>query len=135
MQHVPSEMERRYRLYMTGRGDSGASLFLCLLEGGGGSRAWAAHVLSRIFIAKGRMSLAHSFLDVSTQLFMREGGGSLPPALHINRALILWVSGYTSGAEGILKGVLEQSIKENQILLAAETAAILSTILASLTSP
>ena len=130
MQYVPSEMERRYRLYITGRGDSGASLFRCLHGKGCGSEAWAAHVLSRIFLVRGRMGLARSFLDLSMQLFRREPAGTLPLGLGINRALILWSEGDAARAECILRGILQRALGENHTFLAAKAATNLSMILA-----
>ena len=130
MQYVPSEMERRYRLYITGRGDAGSSLFCCLDGRAGGSSAWAAHVLSRIYLVRGRLGLARSFLDFSMQLFRQKPAGDVPPGLGINRALILWSEGESAGAERILRGILHRALGENHTFLASKAASNLSMILA-----
>ena len=135
VQYVPSEMERRYRLYITGRGDAGVSLFRCLHGKGGGSSAWAAHVLSRIFLVRGRMSFARSFLDLSTKLFRQEPSGDVPPGLRVNRALILWSEGDSDGAERILREVVQRSLDENHTFLASKAASNLSMVLARTNRP
>jgi hypothetical protein len=132
---VPPEMEGRYRQYISGRGDAGASLFRCLHGKGGGSSAWAAHVLSRIFLVRGRMGLARSFLDLSTQLFRQEPSGGVPPGLGVNRALILWSEGDAVGAERILREILHRALGENQTFLASKAASNLSMILARTDRP
>jgi two-component system response regulator HydG len=130
VQYVPSEMERRYRLYITGRGDSSASLFRCLRGKGGGSSAWAAHVLSRIYLMRGRTGLAWSFLELSIRLFRQEADGGIPPGLQVNRALILWSKGDPTGAERILRETLQRALERNDTFIAAKAASNLSMIFA-----
>jgi transcriptional regulator with AAA-type ATPase domain len=135
VQHVPSEMERRYRLCITGRGDAGASLFRCLSEEGGGSSAWAAHVLSRLYLVRGRMGLARSFLDLSTEFFERDFAGGIPPGLEINRALILWSEGESREAERILRRILQHALDRDHTFVASKAASNLSMILARTERP
>ncbi len=135
MQYVPFEMERRYRLYITGRGDSGASLFYCLHERGGDSSAWAAHVLSRIYLMKGRIDLARSFLDLSRRFFGRSSVYGAPPGLDVNRALLLWSTGDAAGAERALRKVLTRVLEEDDTFVAAKAASNLSMILARTRRP
>ena len=135
MQHVPFEMERRYRLYITGRGDSGVSLFRCLHVKGEGSSAWAAHVLSRIYLVKGRISLARSFLDLSERLFGQSAGCGVPPGLEINRALLLWSAGDTERAESVLRKALSRALDRDDTFVAAKAASNLSMILARTRRP
>jgi len=135
MQYVPSEMERRYRLYITGRGDSGASLFRCLHGRGEGSSAWAAHVLSRIYLVKGRIGLARSYLDLSTRLFERSADGRVPPGLEVNRALLLWSAGDGARAERLLREVLARALERGDTFVAAKAASNLSMILARTRRP
>ena len=130
MQHVPSEMERRYRSYITGRGDAGVSLFRCLGEKGGCSSAWAAHVLSRIYLVRGRMGLARSFLDLSIRFFERGSADGVPLGLEINRALILWSEGESDDAERLLRAVLRRALDGEQTFVASKAASNLSMMLA-----
>ncbi len=135
MQYVPSEMERRYRLHITGRGDAGASLFRCMSGKGGGSSAWAAHVLSRLYLVRGRMGLARSFLDLSTQLFAQGFAGVVPRGLEINRALILWSEGESEEAERVLRKTLQGALERDQTFVASKAASNLSMILARTQRP
>jgi DNA-binding NtrC family response regulator len=130
VQYVPSEMERRYRLYITGRGDAGASLFRCLSGEGGCSSAWAAHVLSRLYLVRGRMGLARSFLDLSMRLFDQGFEGGAPPGLEINRALILWSEGESKEAERVLRRTLQRALERDHTFIASKASSNLSMILA-----
>jgi DNA-binding NtrC family response regulator len=127
---VPSEMERQYRRFLIGRGDAVGALFSCLEGEEGGSRASAALVLSRIFLVRGSMALAGSFLGLSASFFREGRAGEAPLGMWVNRALILWGRGENSAAERILRRLVDLSVRRDDTSAASKAASNLSMILA-----
>jgi DNA-binding NtrC family response regulator len=129
---APSELEGWYRRYLHGRGDVVDPLFSCL-RGDRNERteirAWAALVLSRIYLLKGSMSLAGSYTALSSRLFTEAGDGNRPLGLLVNRALILKNRGGPATAENLLRRIYSLSIQADQIYSAAKAASNLSVIL------
>lgn len=133
MNYALPELERRYRRFLEGRGDVVVPL-LSFLGGGGGGRALAeaqaALVLSRIFLLKGSMGLALSFLRISSLLYRSMEDLDYPLGIWVNRAIVLKTAGKTCEAEGLLRRVFDVSLRSGQILSAAKAASNLATLLA-----
>ncbi|UCF06405.1 MAG: sigma 54-interacting transcriptional regulator [bacterium] len=132
MTQAPSELEGWYRLYLHGRGDVVDPLFSCLRGDRNertGKRAWAALVLSRIYILRGSMSLAGSYIALSSRLFNEAGSGKRPLGLLVNRALILKNQGSLDRAENLLRRIFSLSIQASDIHSAAKAASNLSVVL------
>ncbi|MCK4237468.1 MAG: sigma-54-dependent Fis family transcriptional regulator, partial [Candidatus Krumholzibacteria bacterium] len=129
----PQELEERYRRFLEGRGDIVDPL-ISLLRGDHGeradSRAWAALILSRIYLLKGRLDLAASYLRLSSTLFRSVEAGVYPLGIWVNRAIILKARGMISQSENLLRRVFSLALRGSQIFTAAKAASNLASILA-----
>ena len=133
MCRVPPEFERQYHRFLEGRGAIASSLVLRLrgkrhIESDSG--AWAALLLSRIYIVKGRLSLASSYLRLSRDLFLLGDSKKIPLGLWINRAVILKMQGKYRETTGLLRRVFRLSLEKGEIYVSAKAALNLSLILA-----
>ena len=125
MLRVPSELERQYRRYLNGWGDAAVLLFSSLKEGcpeRADLQAWAALVLSRIFIVKGSLDLARAYIGLSRQMFRACGDGSVPAGLLVNRAVIDKLQGRYKDSELLLRRAHRSSLDNNDLLSAAKAS-------------
>ncbi len=130
---VPEEMEERYRRFLDNRGDTVGSLILLLGDERseqGAARAWAALILSRIFLVEGRMLKAEAYLRMAASLFRSTAGIDMPLALWVNRAVILRDRGFTSQAGNLLVRVFNLALSRGQTQAAAKAAANLAVLYA-----
>jgi DNA-binding NtrC family response regulator len=138
----PPELEKRYRRFLEGRGDAVAPLF-CFLRGDGsaraGSGAWAALIVSRIFLLKGNVPLAHSYLRLAAALsgsaHRADSPGDARDAtlrlgILVNRALIFKAHGRTREAAGLLRALVDRALREDETLVAAKAASNLALCMA-----
>ncbi|MCX5753212.1 MAG: sigma-54 dependent transcriptional regulator [Candidatus Krumholzibacteria bacterium] len=138
----PPELEKRYRRFLEGRGDAVAPL-LCFIGSDGearaGSGAWAAHIVSRIFLLKGNLPLAHAYLRLAAALAGTAGGAepqgeardaTLRLGILVNRALILKAQGKTRQAAELLRPVVDRALREGETFVAAKAAANLALCMA-----
>jgi DNA-binding NtrC family response regulator len=143
----PPELEIRYRRFLEGKGDAVAPLF-CYMRGDGGARAgtgaWAALIVSRIFLLKGNLPLAHFYLRLAAALSgtarradspggARSGaaeGATLRLGILVNKALILKAHGKTREAAGLLGAVVDRALREGEIYVAAKAASNLALCMA-----
>ena len=120
----PPELEERYRRFLEGRGDDVAPL-LCLLRGGrharAGMEAWAALILSRIYLLRGAVDLASAYLHLASS---RSGGA--PAALRlgilVNHALVRRARGHPAAAAGLLRAVVDAALRSGETFVAAKAA-------------
>jgi DNA-binding NtrC family response regulator len=134
----PPELERRCRRFLEGRGDAVAPLFR--FSGGDGEAqagpgAWAALIISRIFLLKGNIPLAHCCLRLAAARSGRLcGGGPRDAALRlgilVNKAIILKARGSTSRAAALLRAIVDRALREGETFVAAKAAANLSLCMA-----
>ena len=129
----PPELEKRYRRFFEGRGDA-VALLLCVLRSDGnaraGSGAWAALIVSRIFLLKGNVPLAHSYLRLAAALSGTADDATLRLGILVNRALILKARGKTREAAGLLRAVVDRALREGEIFVAAKAASNLALCMA-----
>lgn len=131
---APPELEERYRRFLNGRGDDIAPL-ISFLRGDGNearadSRAWAALILSRIYLLKGRLALAASYLRLSISIFQQLRGAGIPLGLWVNKAILLKWDGRIDRAERLLRRVFGLAVRKGDSLAAAEAASNLALLLA-----
>ncbi|MCK4537819.1 MAG: sigma 54-interacting transcriptional regulator [Candidatus Krumholzibacteria bacterium] len=129
---VPSELERQYRRFLNGWGDAAVLLFSFLKEGcpeRADYQAWAALVLSRIFIVKGSLDLARAYIGLSTQLFRTCGDGSVPAGLLVNRAVIDRLQGRYKDSKYLLRRAHRLSLERNDPLSAAKASVNLAVVM------
>ncbi len=130
MYAAPPDLERRYRRFLNGWGDVIDPL-VCILgdrDERVRTRAWAALIISRIHLHKGRLCLAASFHRLSFSLFRSQRG--FPPDFWMNRALILRAGGKAGAAERLLRRIFSLSLGKGWIIAAAGAAALLADLLA-----
>ncbi len=138
MKKVPSDLEERYRRFLEGRGDEAVALVVSLREKRSERAeegAWAALVLSRMYITKGKYDLATSYLRLACELFRSSPGGLIPPGLWVNRAVILNAMGRCGDAEKLLRRVFRISLENGESLAATKAAVNLAIILAGRHEP
>ncbi len=129
---IPPEMEERYRRFLNGRGDAISSLVSFMGEESGartGSRAWAALVLSRIYLVKGELERSKKYLRKSVRYF-ETAGMRYPAGILVNWSLINKYKGNILRAERLLRRAFQISLGENQIYCAAKASSNLATLLA-----
>ena len=120
----PPELEERYRRFLDGRGDDVVPLF-CLLRGErharAGTEAWAALILSRIYLLRGAVDLASSYLRIASS---RSGGApeTLRLGILVNRALVLRSRGGQAAAADLLLAVVDRALRSRELLAAAKAA-------------
>ncbi|MBU8923027.1 MAG: sigma 54-interacting transcriptional regulator [Bacteroidales bacterium] len=132
MLRVPSELERQYRRYLNGWGDAAVLLFSSLKEGcpeRADLQAWAALVLSRIFIVKGSLDLARAYIGLSRQLFKACCDGTVPVGLWVNSAVIDRLQGRYRDSERLLRRAHRLSLGRNDPLSAAKASVNLAVVL------
>ncbi len=133
----PPELEERYRRFLEGRGDCIAPL-LFFLRSDGSTRAeteaWAALILSRIYLLRGAIDLASSFLRIAVS---RSGGApeTLRLGILVNHALVRKARGRTAEAGKILRAVVDRSLRARETLVAAKAASNAALCLARLGDP
>ncbi|HVO76955.1 MAG TPA: sigma 54-interacting transcriptional regulator, partial [Candidatus Bathyarchaeia archaeon] len=129
----PPELEERCRRFLEGRGDAVAPLFRSLGEDGGaraGTGAWAALIVSRIFLLKGNIALSRSFLRLAAARSALTGGRTLRLGILVNQALILKARGKTLEAASLLRAVVDRALLERETLVAAKAASNLALCMA-----
>ena len=129
----PPELEKRYRRFFEGKGDAVAPL-LCFLRSDGnaraGSGAWAALIVSRIFLLKGNVPLAHSYLRLAAARSGTADDATLRLGILVNRALILKAQGKIRQAAALLRAVVDRALREGEIFVAAKAASNLALCMA-----
>ena len=138
----PPELEKRYRRFLEGKGDAVAPL-LCFIgsdrDARAGSGAWAALIVSRIFLLKGNVPLAHSYLRLAAALSgtarRTDSPGEARDAtlrlgILVNRALILKAHGRIREAAVLLRAVVDRALREGEIYVAAKAASNLALCMA-----
>ncbi len=132
MRKVPPGLEKQYDRFLEGKGDVAGSLVLRLRERAGKrcvSEAWTALVLSRIYITKGRLALASSFLRLSRDLFLSYSSRGVPTGLWVNRAIILKLQGRLPEAGRLLGRAFDLSLRKDDPFAAAKAAVNLGVVL------
>ncbi|GEM_PF-2093383 len=132
MELAPPDLEKLYRRFLEGRGDPVDSLVSLVRdnpEERSAPSSWAALLLSRIYILKGRLHLASSYLRISEENFASSGTRGIPLGVFVNRAIILKSMGRERAAEGVLRRTLDLSIRAGQVLSAAKAASNLAVLL------
>ncbi len=137
----PPELEERCRRFLEGKGDAVAPL-LCFLgsdrDARAGSGAWAAVIISRIFLLKGNIPLAHCYLRIAAAR-SSEGrddspGGDRAAALHlgilVNKALIFKAQGNVTRATELLRALVDRALREGETFVAAKASANLALCMA-----
>jgi DNA-binding NtrC family response regulator/tetratricopeptide (TPR) repeat protein len=130
---IPPDMGKRYRRFLDGRGDVVESLISLLGEDDGArtrTGAWAALVLSRIYLVQGKLDLSLSYLRLSLRVFNSLDEEEYPLGLWVNRALIYKYSGEYSSAVRLLRTVYGVSLRRGQVHSAAKASSNLASILA-----
>lgn len=132
MDSAPPEMEKRYRRFLEGWGDvvDPLSLLLGDRDERADTRAWAALILSRIYLCRGRLCLASSFHRISFGLFREGPRCEFPLRFWMNRALILRAAGKVGASERLLRRVFTLSLGKGRIFAATSAAILLADILA-----
>ena len=129
----PPELEKRYRRFLEGRGDAVAPL-LCYIGSDRDARAdtgaWAALIVSRIFLLKGNLPLAQSYLRLASILPKPAGSETLRLGLLVNRALILKAHGKAREAAGLLHAVVDRALRKGETFVAAKAASNLALCMA-----
>jgi DNA-binding NtrC family response regulator len=109
-----------------------------------GSGAWAALIVSRIFLLKGNAPLAHSYLRLAAALSgtarradspgeARSGtadGATLRLGILVNKALILKAQGKMRQAAELLRAVVDRALREGEVFVAAKAASNLALCMA-----
>ncbi len=138
----PPELEIRYRRFLEGRGDAVAPLLRFVRsdrDARTGSGAWAALIVSRIFLLKGNVSLAHSYLRLAATLSGPARHADSPGAasdatlrlgILVNRALILKAQGRIRPAAALLRAIVDRALREGEIFVAAKAASNLALCMA-----
>jgi DNA-binding NtrC family response regulator len=144
----PPELEERCRRFLEGRGDAVAPLFRFVRGGGGraGSGAWAALIISRIFLLKGNIGLAQCYLRLAAARSGTRRGGdarnsviaasaesrdaALRLGILVNRALILKAQGNIPRASALLRAIVDRALREGETFVAAKAAANLALCMA-----
>ncbi len=120
----PPELEERYRRFLDGRGDDVVPL-LRFLRGGrrsrAGTEAWAALILSRIYLLRGAIDLASSYLRVASS---RSGGApeTLRLGILVNRAIVCRARGRAAAAADLLRAVVDRALRAREMIVAAKAA-------------
>ncbi len=129
----PPELEKRCRRFLEGKGDAVAPL-LCFLgsdrDARAGSGAWAAVIVSRIFLLKGNVPLAHCYLRIAAARSNEACDAALRLGILVNKALILKAQGNVSRAAELLRAVVDRALREGETFVAAKAAANLALCLA-----
>ena len=129
----PPELEKRYRRFLEGRGDAVAPL-LCYMRSDCDARAdsgaWAALIVSRIFLLKGNIPLAQSYLRLASILPKPADSETLRLGLLVNRALILKAHGKAREAAGLLRAVVDRALRRGETFVAAKAASNLALCMA-----
>lgn len=129
----PPELEKRCRRFLEGKGDAVAPL-LCFLGSGrdarAGSGAWAANIVSRIFLLKGNVPLALCYLRLAAARSGAARDAALRRGILVNRALILKAQGRIREADGLLRAVVDRALRDGDIYVAAKAAANLALCMA-----
>ena len=129
----PPELEKRCRRFFEGRGDAVAPL-LCYIGSDGdaraGSKAWAALIVSRIFLLKGNVPLALAYLRLAAALSGAAGDATLRLGILVNRALVFKAQGNVRRAAELLRAVVDRALREGEIFVAAKGASNLALCLA-----
>jgi len=138
----PQELEKRYRRFLEGKGDAVGPL-LCYLGGGGDARAvsgaWAAAIVSRIFLLKGNIPLARAYLRIAAarssatgrmDLRGRTASATLRLGILVNRAIILKASGNAGAAAALLRAIVDRALREGETFVAAKAASNLALCMA-----
>jgi DNA-binding NtrC family response regulator/tetratricopeptide (TPR) repeat protein len=129
----PPELENWYRRFLEGRGDAIAPL-LCYMRSGREARAhsgaWAALIVSRIYLLKGNLRLSQTYLRLASTLSAPIGSGTLRLGLLVNRALVLKARGETSEAAKLLRAIVDRALRSSDVLIAAKAASNLALCLA-----
>ena len=134
MLSAPPELEKRYRRFLEGKGDAIDPLISFLRDNRGrqvDSRAWAALILSRIYLMKGRVDLALSYLRISTSLLPYDETADFPMGVWVNRAIILKARGRAKASESILRRIVACALQHGHVFIAAKAASNLASLLAS----
>ncbi len=134
MLSAPPELEKRYRRFLEGRGDAIDPLISFLRDNRGrqvDSRAWAALILSRIYLMKGRVDLALSYLRISTSLLPYHETADFLMGAWVNRAIILKVKGRAEASERILRRIAACALQHGHTFIAAKAASNLAALLAT----
>jgi transcriptional regulator with AAA-type ATPase domain len=87
------------------------------------SRAWAALVISRVFLLKGRVDLAAAHVRLGASLFGSIGQRACPTGLLVNWALVLKARGKTREAAALLRLSIDRALRRGETLAAAKGAA------------
>ena len=129
----PPELEKRYRRFLEGRGDAVAPL-LCYMRSDCDARAdsgaWAAFIVSRIFLLKGNLPLAQSYLRLASILPKPIDSETLRLGILVNRALILKARGKPREAAGLLRAVVDRALRSGETFVAAKAASNLALCMA-----
>lgn len=127
------EHEKWFRRFLEGRGDTIAPL-LCFLRGGRSARpetrARAALIISRIYLMKGCVELAHAYLRLSATFYASCAAGPAPSGILVNLALIAKARGERRRAARLLDRALDRALRRGETLAAAKAAANLATCIA-----
>jgi DNA-binding NtrC family response regulator len=138
----PPELEIRYRRFLEGKGDAVAPLLRFVRSDGrarAGSRAWAALIVSRIFLLKGNVPLAYSYLRLAAALSGtarrtdspgEAGDATLRLGILVNKALILKAQGKMREAAALLRAMVDRALREGEIYVAAKAASNLALCMA-----
>lgn len=133
MEPGPPELEERFRRFLEGKGDAFVPLPFCLRGGRGGApetRAWAALIMSRVFLLKGRVDLAAAYVRCCAALFRSIGPGTCPSGILVNWALVLKARGRMREASTLLRLSLDRALRRGETLAAAKAAANLALCIA-----
>ncbi len=134
----PPELEKRYRRFLEGRGDAVDPL-ICYLRGDGHARAetgaWAALIISRIFLLKGNVNISLSYLRIASSCSKHSKTETLRLGILVNRALILKARGRTREAANLLRAIVDRALTSNEIFVAAKAASNLALCIARCGEP
>ena len=133
----PPELEERYRRFLDGRGDDVAPLLRFLRSGRharAGTEAWAALILSRIYLLRGAVDLASSYLRAASS---RSGGApeTLRLGILVNRAIVCRARGQAASAADLLRAVVDRALRSREMFVAAKAASNAALSLARLRRP
>ncbi|MBD3179497.1 MAG: AAA family ATPase, partial [Candidatus Latescibacteria bacterium] len=130
---TPPELEERYLRFLDGRGEIIDPLISILGEEDrllGRSGAWAAAMLSRVYLVTGELERSLEYLRLSSGLFHAEAKGPYPFGLWINRALIMKYRGKFGPAGKVLRHVHRACLNHGQIESAARASSNLAVLMA-----
>ncbi len=133
MEPGPLELEERFRRFLEGKGDAFVPLPFCLYGGRDAApetRAWAALIISRVFLLKGRVDLAAAYVRLCAALFRSIGPGACPSGVLVNWALVLKARGRAREASALLRLSIDRALRRGETLAAAKAAANLALCIA-----